>query len=94
MTTEPEIPPKEWERRHSSAVPYPGWEFLFSLDGVMHHRPTAGTLTVMERKAQAAERLAEALEEIIGRNEIQHWFNLDQARAALRAYSEIKDKGK
>lgn len=34
-----------------------------------------------EREA-FADMLA-ALKEIIARNEIQHWFNLDQARAAV-----------
>ncbi len=31
----------------------------------------------------AAPDLLAALEEIVARNEIQHWFNLDQARAAI-----------
>lgn len=31
----------------------------------------------------AAPELLAALEEIVARNEIQHWFNLDQARAAI-----------
>jgi hypothetical protein len=35
-----------------------------------------------EIEAAAADMLA-ALQEIIERNEIQHWFNLDQARAAV-----------
>ena len=31
----------------------------------------------------AAPTMLKALEEIVQRNEIQHWFNLDQARAAV-----------
>ncbi len=31
----------------------------------------------------AAHEMYDALKDIIGRNEIQHWFNLDQARAAI-----------
>lgn len=31
----------------------------------------------------AAPELLEALEDIVARNEIQHWFNLDKARAAI-----------
>jgi hypothetical protein len=31
----------------------------------------------------AAPDLLAALQEIIARNEIQHWFNLDQAKAAV-----------
>jgi hypothetical protein len=35
------------------------------------------------RLIAAAPDLLEALKEIVQRNEIQHWFNLDQARAAI-----------
>lgn len=35
------------------------------------------------RLIAAAPDLLAALQEIIERNEIQHWFNLDQARAAV-----------
>ena len=35
------------------------------------------------RLIAAAPDLLAALEDIIARNEIQHWFNLDQARAAV-----------
>lgn len=31
----------------------------------------------------ASPELLEALEDIVARNEIQHWFNLDKARAAI-----------
>lgn len=37
----------------------------------------------------AAPEMLEALEDIIQRNEIQHWFNVDKARAAV-----AKAKGK
>lgn len=40
-----------------------------------------------EADAIIAELLA-ALEEIVARNEIQHWFNLDQARAAIAKAKE------
>jgi hypothetical protein len=40
------------------------------------------------RLLAAAPAMLEALEEIVQRNEIQHWFNLDQARAALRLARE------
>ena len=36
-----------------------------------------------EHLIAAAPDLLAALEEIVARNEIQHWFNLDQARAAI-----------
>lgn len=42
-------------------------------------------LTQIER---AAPDMLAALQEIIARNEIQHWFNLDQARAAVAKATE------
>ncbi len=47
---------------------------------VVKDRP--GTLADARLIAAAPELLA-ALREIVARNEIQHWFNLDQARAAI-----------
>jgi hypothetical protein len=42
------------------------------------------------RLIAAAPDLLEALKEIVQRNEIQHWFNLDQARAAIaKAEGEV-----
>ena len=52
-----------------------------------------GVLVVAELSSNligAASDLLAALEDIVQRNEIQHWFNLDQARAAI---ARAKAKG-
>ena len=43
-------------------------------------------LSVNVLSALLTERaaLVDALQDIVARNEIQHWFNLDKARAALK----------
>lgn len=43
------------------------------------------------RLVAAGPELLAALEEIIARNEIQHWFNLDQARAAVAKAKQLSD---
>jgi len=92
MTDKMPEAPNEWMRRLDSATPYPGWEFLFTLDGVMHHRPTHETLNEMQRKADIADKLAETL--TIARNSLEGFiiptypdlvYKID---AALKAYRE------
>jgi hypothetical protein len=46
-----------------------------------------------ERKNSAAAELLAALCEIVKRNEIQHWFNLDQAKAAIEHAKKTNRKG-
>jgi len=38
---------------------------------------------IIVRQEETIAELLAALEEIVSRNEIQQWFNLDQARAAI-----------
>lgn len=48
----------------SEIVPYPGWEIIITDDGTVMHIPCYETIMAMQRKADMADELAGALEEL------------------------------
>jgi hypothetical protein len=75
--------PGPWKKSKYGELKNPeGQQVMVWGCGIAHSMRTSET-EANARLIAAAPDLLEALKEIVQRNEIQHWFNLDQARAAI-----------